>query len=53
MTDNEKSRLTLYVDQNVKDELKKQAREHGVSASAYVSMIVMQARDKRQGAGND
>lgn len=40
--DSEKSRLTLWMDKNVKTELKNQARENGVSASAYISMLVME-----------
>ena len=40
--DSEKSRLTLWMDKNVKTELKNQARENGVSASAYISKLVME-----------
>lgn len=46
MHSEDKKRMTLYLDGRVKDELKKQAREHGVSASAYVSMLVMSKRDE-------
>lgn len=46
MPSEDKKRMTLYLDERVKDELKKQAREHGVSASAYVSMLVMSKRDE-------
>lgn len=36
----DKERLTLWVSPKIKDELKRQAREAGVSASAYVSVLV-------------
>lgn len=36
----EKERLTLWVTPRVKEELKRQAKEVGVSASAYVSVLV-------------
>lgn len=39
-----KSRLTLWMSDSVKDELKKQARENGVSASAYISMLISERR---------
>lgn len=42
-----KERMTLWLDKSVKDELKKQAKETGVSVSAYVSFFVaQQKRDK-------
>lgn len=40
MTASEKARLTLWVDESVKEELKTQARALGVSASALVSVLV-------------
>lgn len=49
--DDGKKRMTLYLDQHVKDELKRQAKDCGVSVSAYVSMIVMSKRERvEQGA---
>lgn len=36
----DKERITLWVAPKVKEELKRQAREVGVSASAYVSVLV-------------
>lgn len=45
-TETSKTRLTLYVDDHVKEELKKQSRDYGMSASAYVTMLVMERRDK-------
>lgn len=49
MNDNDgnKSRLTLWLEDRVKDELKEQARDMGVSASAYISVLVMQNRPAR------
>lgn len=41
MSDDEKKRLTLYVDGKVSDEAKKQAREMGMSVSAYFTMLIM------------
>lgn len=40
----EKERMTLWVNKAVKDELKKQAKESGVSASAYISMLVSERK---------
>lgn len=43
-----KERLTLYIDSAVKEELKRQAKESGVSASALVSMLISErAREDR------
>ncbi len=42
MGDSGKVRLTLLVSPAVKDALKKQAAEAGVSASAYVSVLAME-----------
>ncbi len=44
-----KVRLTLAVTPAVKDELKRQARELGVSPSAYVAVIVGERRMNQQG----
>ena len=41
MGESKKVRLTLWVDPLVKETLKRQASEAGVTASAYVSVIVM------------
>lgn len=47
-TENEKSRLTLWMAKNVKDELKRQAKNSGVSPSAYLSMIIMERKRQEQ-----
>lgn len=36
----DKERLTLWLTPSIKDELKRQAKSVGVSASAYVSVLV-------------
>ena len=41
-----KKRMTLLLAPEVKDELKRQAREAGVSPSAYVSVLVSQQRGR-------
>ena len=47
----QKTRLTLWVDGKVKEELKRQARELGISASAYVSIIAMQRKKEEESDG--
>lgn len=47
MSDDEKKRLTLWVDKKVSDAVKKQARDRGVSASAYISMLIMEKEEQK------
>lgn len=42
----EKVRLTLWIEPRVKDALKEQAASLGVSASAYVSVLVGERMEK-------
>jgi hypothetical protein len=44
MDTEEKTRLTLWVDKKISYEIKKQAKERGVSASAYISLIVAERK---------
>ena len=44
----DKVRITVWMDQSVKNELKRQAKASGVNVSAYVSMLVSErAREER------
>lgn len=42
----EKERLTLWLSKPVKDELKKQAQRNGVSASAFISMLISERKNQ-------
>lgn len=43
----DKERLTLWLTPSIKDELKRQAKSVGVSASAYVSVLVSERAASR------
>lgn len=46
MESGDKVRLTLWVKPEIKEELKSQASKAGVSASAYVSVIVSERAER-------
>lgn len=51
MTDTEKKRLTLWLEPRVIEQLKRQAKNNGVSVSAYVSMTTMQKTNEKDQIG--